>query len=128
MQEDGITKAAQCPTCLEMLDKFPARKTTGKNCGSPIYKKTHPNEGTPILANEMGIQVVEKEYARRAAEREFIAIALEFCSEKEINKHRIVLGQKFEKQPSARDVAWKALNDKILHCKDLMNRKFYLWR
>jgi len=123
MDETGIIKEAKCPTCGVVLSKMPGRKITCKACNNPIYKRTHPIDNVQILVNEHGKNTIEQVYHEIAMNRRYIGIASNYCSEKEIEQQRNILKTRFGSEPSARDIAWGALNNRLLRESDLHMHK-----
>lgn len=116
--EKGITREAKCPSCGTSLNRMPGRKIICKECNNPIFKRTHPLEGVPILVNEYGRITAEKMYNKIALDNEFLRIARGYCSEQMIEHERKILRKRFRLDPSARDIAWGVLNKAILKERD----------
>jgi len=98
---------------------MPGRKIICKACGNPIYKRTHPKDQVPVLANEAGRISIGQKYAEMSRDNDLLRIAREYCTEEEIERQRRQLGSRFGQEPTSRDVAWGAINQTMLRQKDL---------
>ena len=110
-----------CPYCESNLDKMPGRKIKCPSCDEFIYVRTRPSDKKKIIIKEDQILMVEEQWAiANGVHEQFLA------ERKEYNAERVLLTNKFGKEPSKNDIKWSLLNKGLL--KHAQNYQWGLYR
>jgi DNA-directed RNA polymerase subunit RPC12/RpoP len=98
-----------CPYCGQILNNRPTRKTACPHCKKFIFVRTRPIDQQSVLVTEEEAKLIQKEWSSFPRGR-----ISAYLDEKEMEKCRKRLAQKFGKSPSEMDVAWAYLNQETM--------------
>jgi hypothetical protein len=97
---------AICPCCGESLEKKPGRKKKCPHCGNHIYVRTRPSDGEKVLVTVAQMKVIDELRPRTKEQRR------EY--EKEYLEAEAALSKQFGFTPTASDVLWRLLNERLI--------------